>query len=342
GVLVPADPDSKAYPYFLPNLVSAVLLLCDLVLVLIFLEESRENAISLPALGHEVRCLFARLWEFTTAARPHYLRTDTEQEREPLRGRWTDAMAGEDSESHGSGGRSNRTPLFCGDNGEGGELCRHGVTKRDIILLFLTYTLFQLANVSFNSLFPIFSQTPPPIGRDMTPREIGFSLGFAGVATIVFQIFIFYSIQGKLGDKATYRTSLFFLAVSFMLMPFVGYKADSASKKVSKKDVLLAVEICSILLLKTIATITNSAPTHSVLGALNGLAQTLSAAGRSVGPFLSGAVFSAATKIKSGEVLAFGIFAAITAVGFVLSFGIRSEQFEGKRPGEIYSENKTQ
>ncbi|KAI5307418.1 hypothetical protein KEM55_008329, partial [Ascosphaera atra] len=53
GVLVPADPDSKAYPYFLPNLVSAVLLLCDLVLVLIFLEESRENAISLPALGHE-------------------------------------------------------------------------------------------------------------------------------------------------------------------------------------------------------------------------------------------------------------------------------------------------
>jgi hypothetical protein len=80
--------------------------------------------------------------------------------------------------------------------------------------------------------------------------------------------------------------------------------------------------------------ITNSAPNHSTLGKLNGLAQTLSAAGRAVGPFLSGGVFSAATKIKpKGEALAFGLFGGIAFLGFLLSLGIRSEALEAEGDG---------
>ena len=75
--------------------------------------------------------------------------------------------------------------------------------------------------------------------------------------------------------------------------------------------------------------ITNSAPNHSSLGRLNGLAQTLSAAGRAAGPFLSGGIFSAATKIKpKGEALGFGLFGGIAFLGFLLSFGIKSEALE--------------
>jgi len=75
--------------------------------------------------------------------------------------------------------------------------------------------------------------------------------------------------------------------------------------------------------------ITNSAPNHAVLGTLNGLAQTLSAAGRAVGPFLSGGLFSVATKVRpKGEALAFGVFGGIAFVGFLMSFGIRSESLE--------------
>jgi hypothetical protein len=77
--------------------------------------------------------------------------------------------------------------------------------------------------------------------------------------------------------------------------------------------------------------ITNSAPNHNVLGTLNGLAQTLSAAGRAAGPFVSGSLFTAATKLKpKGEVLPFGIFAGIALIGFILSFGIRGEGLEAE------------
>lgn len=75
--------------------------------------------------------------------------------------------------------------------------------------------------------------------------------------------------------------------------------------------------------------ITNSAPNHSVLGTLNGLAQTLSAAGRAAGPFLSGGLFSIATHVRpKGEALAWGVFGGIAFLGFLASFGIRSQELE--------------
>ena len=75
--------------------------------------------------------------------------------------------------------------------------------------------------------------------------------------------------------------------------------------------------------------ITNSAPNHSVLGTLNGLAQTLSAAGRAAGPFLSGGLFSLSTHVDpKGEAVAFSVFGGIAFVGFLMSFGIRGENLE--------------
>jgi MFS family permease len=68
-----------------------------------------------------------------------------------------------------------------------------------------------------------------------------------------------------------------------------------------------------------------------VLGTLNGLAQTLSAAGRAVGPFLSGGLFSIALKVQpKGEALAFGVFGVVAFLGFLLSFGIRSPSLEAE------------
>lgn len=68
-----------------------------------------------------------------------------------------------------------------------------------------------------------------------------------------------------------------------------------------------------------------------MFGTLNGLAQTLSAAGRVAGPFLSGGLFSLATNMKpKGEALAFGVFGGIAFIGFLLSFGIRGEGLEGE------------
>jgi MFS family permease len=77
--------------------------------------------------------------------------------------------------------------------------------------------------------------------------------------------------------------------------------------------------------------LTNSAPNHSILGTLNGLAQTLSAAGRAVGPLLAGGLFSLSTHVEpKGEAVAFGVFGGIAFVGFLLSLAIRGENLESE------------
>jgi hypothetical protein len=74
---------------------------------------------------------------------------------------------------------------------------------------------------------------------------------------------------------------------------------------------------------------------------LNGLAQTLSAAGRAVGPFVSGGLFSLATQVEpKGEALAFGTFGGIAFIGFLLSFGIRAPGLEAEGWSDDGSDNE--
>lgn len=118
-------------------------------------------------------------------------------------------------------------------------------------------------------------------------------------------------------------------------MPFVGYydRSDPSSK------FWLWIELGSVLFLKTISTIvglacamlliTNSSPNDSTLGTLNGLAQTLSAGGRAIGPLISGGLFTASTAVPQGEFLVWGVFGGIAAAGAVLSIlGVKWREFE--------------
>jgi MFS family permease len=350
----PFTGNKNPYPYLAPNILSAVVLLVDFALTAIFLEESLEDAESLPKIGRKVRSLFTWMWQFTGGSRhPTYVAA-------PQSVPYSHGHDDLEIEDHDSDldSASEVSSLL----GHHEELSWDEIFTRDTVLLLLTYLIFAFCNVSFNSLFPIFAQAKPPAGRSLTPSEIGLSQGFAGIVTIIFQICIFNRLRDKMGNRWSYRAGLFGFVVSFILMPFIGYKSQSTNR-LTGKSAIMASELCLVLLIKTIASVggltsalllvstvdisnnpletntyiqvTNSAPNHAVLGALNGLAQTLSAAGRAVGPFLSGGLFSLTAKIQpKGEVLAFGVFGAVSFIGFIMSFGIRGRALEAEGWGE--------
>ncbi|KAL3448491.1 major facilitator superfamily domain-containing protein [Aspergillus insuetus] len=326
--------EPNPYPYLAPNLLSAAILLIDFVISLIFLEESLEDAETLPKFGRKIRDLFAWFWQITSnAQRPRSVRPGDHLPYRLIREQSEDGEHDSDLDSASE----------VSDVPHGHEsLTRNELLNRDTILLLLTYLIFALCNIAFNALFPIFSQAAPPIGRGLTPSEIGLAQGFSGVVTIIFQICIFGQLRNKMGNRWSYRAGLFGFVIAFILMPFIGYKGNDANKSgVTGKTALMAVELCFALLVKTVAAvggltsalllITNSAPDHAVLGALNGLAQTLSAAGRAVGPFLSGSLFSLSTRIQpKGEAIPFGVFSAVSLIGFFLSFGIQGRSLEAE------------
>ena len=99
--------------------------------------------------------------------------------------------------------------------------------NRTTLILLVTYLVFQVSNISYNSLYPIFAAAAPPTGRGLNPSKIGVSLSLAGVATIIFQAFLYQPLKARMGNLGTYQLSLLGIAISMVLMPWVGYVDDA-------------------------------------------------------------------------------------------------------------------
>lgn len=323
------------FPYVFPNLFSAAVLVIDLVVTTLFLEESLEGAKDFPPLKKRISSLFAWLWQFASFSHsPTYLRRF--------------GVNTKDRDDASDGGSTVSEPTLVA-NTSTDLVHQKDLWTRDTILILFTYFIFQLSNVAYNSLYPIFAEGPEPTGRNLSTTEVGLSLSFAGFVTILFQIGIYGKLRDKVGNRATYRASLALFVITFILQPWVGYRDRPGF---GNGKVWLWIGLGVVLVIRTVAAvagltsalllITNTAPNHHVLGSLNGLAQTLSAAGRAIGPFISGGLFSAATRLKhKGEAMPFGIFGCVAFVGFLLSFGIRSEKLEAEDDGSDDEEENT-
>lgn len=243
----PFTGNPSKYPYLAPNIISAIILLIDFILTIFYMEESLEYADTLPKFSKRFRSLFAWLWQFTGfSQRPTYARVPSTPHSAAHR--YTINTEEHDSDLDSASEVSN------GPDHHAEELSWDELFTRDTILLLLTYLIFAFCNVSFNSLFPIFAQAKPPMGRKLTPSEIGLAQGFAGVVMILFQIGVFSRLRDKMGNRWSYRAGLFGFVLSFLLMPFIGYKSDP-SEGLTRKSIFMAIELCSVLLIKTIASV---------------------------------------------------------------------------------------
>jgi MFS family permease len=238
------------YPYLLPNLFSAVVLAVDLIVCMVFLEESLDEAKHMPPLGKRIGNLFTWMWQFTSSSRPTYVRR--------LLGKRTQDNAQhmdgieEDDEDEASDASGESAPtLFPHTSGE--MIGRKEILTRDTVLLLVTYFIFQLANISYNSLYPIFAEELPPTGRGLKPEAVGLSLSFAGAITIVFQVGIFGKLRDKMGNKVAYRVSLALFVAAFILMPWVGYKKGDQGQGIGNGAGWLWFELGVVLVIKTIA-----------------------------------------------------------------------------------------
>lgn len=255
------SPEKDPYPYFLPNIVAAAVLLVDLIFAMAFLEESLEEARELPPLGKRLGSLFAWLWQFTSSSRPTYLRKAGHQQhhhhhpQQLIPGSTTvsgdegmDSDSDTDADADSDVSFHTSLPTFLPNSTA--TLKRSQVFNRDTILLLATYSIFQLSNISYSSLYPIFGQASPPTGRGLTPEEIGISLAYAGAATILFQIGIFGRIRDKMGNRITYRACFAGIVLAFILTPWVGYKSKSKGSQE-----WLYVELGVVLLIRSLAAV---------------------------------------------------------------------------------------
>lgn len=256
GLLSEEDGEPK-YPYLAPNLLSAAILMVDLFIAMIFMEESLEEAKSLPPLGKRVTNLFAWFWQFTAgSSRPSFARIPRHPSSFEAGAEADNEHDNDDNDEDDDASSSHSDAGFLPNTQDAHHLSARDVLNRDTFLILTTYFVFQLSNIAYNSLYPIFAQAAPPTGRELSPREIGISLAFAGVVTIVFQVGIFGKLKEKIGNKVTYRVGLGGFVIAFLLMPWVGYKnGNGEGPALGKGKGLLWTELGVVLVIKTVATV---------------------------------------------------------------------------------------
>ncbi|KAI1411358.1 MFS general substrate transporter [Hypoxylon sp. FL1857] len=342
GGLLVGTVAKDTYPFLAPNLLGASLLALSVVVLAIWFEETLEEQADIPSWTERLPWLSSSMKHTkngSTRSWPFSGGRDTDNEQ-----------SGANEDDVGEESTLLEPEPEEQEHDEGDPKSPHDTTtwrellNRTTIVLLSTHLVFQLSNSSFNSLYPIFASGETPTGRDLRADVIGVSLSVAGVFTILFQLFLFGPLKSHLGNVRSYRVSLLGFAVTMALMPFVGYVDSSPPFGVGSSKTWLYLEIGVILIIKNICAvgglssvmllITNSAPTHASLGTLNGIAQTLSAAGRSVGPFLSGGLYTVSTHVQpKGEALAWGLFAGIALAGWLGSYAIHGAGLESTDDG---------
>ena len=253
GLLVGALGDD--YPFLAPNMVGTIILGLSVLILGLFFDETLETGARMEKIG-EVSCTCLGRTKKLTLSRFGGAKTRS-------RSSSSTGVAGADEETGLlSGPTTNATPpRIDGDEAskDGNEEpytsnWRRILLNRTTVSILGTYLIFQLSNIAFNCLYPVFAEGDEPAGRGLEPSAVGLSLSFAGVASIVFQIFLFQPIKLWLGNLGMYRWAMLGLAVSTILIPLVGSVNDKPAWGMSGKT-WLYLELGVVLMVKNVCAV---------------------------------------------------------------------------------------
>lgn len=242
GILVGAMSDK--YPFAMPNIVVAGILAACTLIVGFWLEETHLDHEDLRKNLDKVR---ERLGAFRESVKQPLLHPRKGRSNSP-----SSAAQGHDgTPADGDPAGENDSASYSSLNAE----TWREILDRSTVFLLASYLIYQLANISFSSLYPIFAAAPTPTGRDLGPAAIGVTLSVSGAFTIVFQAFLFRPIKSRLGNLGLYRVALLGMGVSMAAMPWVGYKDSRPPFGAGRGALWLYFELGIVLILKNTASV---------------------------------------------------------------------------------------
>lgn len=207
---------------------------------------------------------------------------------------------------------------------------REVLTRQSVINL-VVYTLLALYAMGYDQLLPVFMHHPVQ-GRNALPQQppFRFSNGF-GLASsrigliftlyggfgMLVQFFIFPPVAHRYGVLRCLRVCNCILPFVFFVTPFTALLPTAQSQQVAIFVLMVCKGICTTFMFpcNTIL-LTNSASSLRILGTLNGMATSISAIGRAIGPAIGGSMFTFGVK-HNLAILPFWIFAFIAALSII-------------------------
>jgi hypothetical protein len=190
----------------------------------------------------------------------------------------------------------------------------------NVVCTLIAHTLMATHLGTFNNLWFVFLSTPvdnpahpnPPDyrrrlpfiftgGMGMPPRDVGLAMSILGVIGILMQLFVYPAVNAKLGVVKSWRIFLYCFPLAYVLVPYLSIVPSKSPPPAEKDGLLVWLCLCTVLFIQvtgrtfalpaTTILVNNASPHPSVLGTMHGIGQSLSSAGRTIGPSLGGTFY---------------------------------------------------
>ncbi|KAF7555543.1 hypothetical protein G7Z17_g2084 [Cylindrodendrum hubeiense] len=276
------------FPYALPNLFSAVILLTAALGIILGLEETHPVLRHKPDRGRQLGKILTR----------KILRRGSDPSYEPLQAEIDDdatisvPMDDEAEQTQPSRDPIKERPRF------------RSIFTRNVCLTLLQSFLQSLHVSAFNSVFFILLPTPRadnstaslPFsfggGLGLSSQKIGFANTIIGTVGIPLQLFVYLRINDRIGVLKSYRIFLPLSILAYFVLPYLVLLPEKAAVIWSCLAVVLSVHVISRVFCgpATMLLVNASAPAPTLLGTVHGFASSTSSAARIMGPTIGGAV----------------------------------------------------
>ena len=280
-----------AFPYALPNVISAMFILSAAVLVVLGLDETHAAMRDKPDYGRKLGKYLTRV----------FLRRGKQEDYEysELANQWElqDADSPRDRNPESSSTPTPTKPAW-----KKSTLGFRQIFTRNVVLTLLNHHLLAMHISSFNALVFLFLPAPRsnntnthlPFfftgGLGLTSDRVGLATAIIGVIGFPMQILMYPSVNSKLGVIPSYRWFLPFSIVAYCLMPYLALLPKKNYIVWPSLTIVLAFQVISrtFALPSSTILINNCTPHPSVLGTIHGVAQSVSSGARTLGPTLGG------------------------------------------------------
>lgn len=337
------------YPYLLPNLFSAFVVLIGVINGILFLEETHSEKKQKPDRGLELgnwilSCLpiFGKCAE-SRDEKAKFSEMETQpliDHEEQLPGYRTNEATPENSPRI----RSASVPSISWetlDLESSREESSLGISKiftRPVVLNIVSFGILAFHTMTFDQLFPVFLSTAPPEnkvptslpfkfvdGFGLDSKTIGIILSAQGAYQLLINMFLIPPVLKRFGARRLFRFLVVIYFALYLVTPYLVLLPEQYRMMGVGMVLVWKCTFASMAYPSNAILTADSAPSHLALGTINGVAASTASLCRAFGPTISGILY--AVGLQSGySGLAWWCSALVAISGAIVGFQIEEPQ----------------
>ncbi|TKA72613.1 hypothetical protein B0A49_07174 [Cryomyces minteri] len=306
------------FPYLLPNLVCAAVVLFGLIIGILFLEETHEDKQNRRDPGLEAgKWILSKFHR--TSSEELLLSDKTSYPEETLSLLDEDTQPPEYRSTVLSPGLASKYDLMPEVPPSSLGPIRHPVLlrgtlavknafTRQVLLNLVSFAILAYHTITLEQLMPVLlsmpkSTQPPSLpfkftgGLALSTEHIGYVLSVQGFLQMIIQLFLFPIVNKRIGSLKTFRLVIFCYPVLYLAIPYVTLAPENLRMACVYLALVCKVTGQAFSYPSASIMLANAAPSRKVLGTLNGVAGSGASFSRAIGPICAGMIQAAGLRL---------------------------------------------